>query len=405
MAASATAGPSLHRHMGGCQRVEDDVAEDDFHDACESFEPADVPLCETRGAAPGEADGPIPMSRPSSNGVDGGPHGVCFARFPAEAELLSEAERIVEQLGTYSTGQQVLLYLEAHGLNPRTERWCRRTLLAHHIQPFLNAEGQDHLKAGRRLVTTHRWRKDNQVEELVCEACCKVHPKSHYWHPIGHDSLRRPIMYSCLGMALDRTNVQQNVQHTIQTMEWTISLMPPDVYQFVWICDLYDFGLNDCRPSIGKACVSLFMEHYPERMGKILVVGAPSVFKGLWEVLRLLLDARTKTKVTFVNGPTNASRRRRLLEVLRKEASFDERMAEWAVTEMEQNRDREVSATKSWLGLSLRNEQRNGIPQGQPERWDLHSSLRMEKRDQISVRRRHAAANKEGRESIRYHRP
>eukprot|EP00958_Prasinococcus_capsulatus_P014157 scaffold1481_cov401-Prasinococcus_capsulatus_cf.AAC.8 len=114
------------------------------------------------------------MSRPSSNGVDGGPHGVCFARFPAEAELLSEAERIVEQLGTYSTGQQVLLYLEAHGLNPRTERWCRRTLLAHHIQPFLNAEGQDHLKAGRRLVTTHRWRKDNQVEELVCEACCKV---------------------------------------------------------------------------------------------------------------------------------------------------------------------------------------------------------------------------------------
>lgn len=39
------------------------------------------------------------------------------------------------------------------------------------------------------------------------------------------------------------------------------------------------------------------MEHYPERMGKILVVGAPSVFKGLWEVLRLLLDARTKAKV------------------------------------------------------------------------------------------------------------
>lgn len=62
-------------------------------------------------------------------------------------------------------------------------------------------------------------------------------------------------MYSCLGMALDRTNVQQNVQHTIQTMEWTISLMPPDVYQFVWICDLYDFGLNDCRPSIGKVSV------------------------------------------------------------------------------------------------------------------------------------------------------
>ena len=39
------------------------------------------------------------------------------------------------------------------------------------------------------------------------------------------------------------------------------------------------------------------MEHYPERMGKIFVVGAPAVFKGLWEVLRLLLDSRTKAKV------------------------------------------------------------------------------------------------------------
>eukprot|EP00958_Prasinococcus_capsulatus_P014158 scaffold1481_cov401-Prasinococcus_capsulatus_cf.AAC.9 len=144
-------------------------------------------------------------------------------------------------------------------------------------------------------------------------------------------------------------------------MEWTISLMPPDVYQFVWICDLYDFGLNDCRPSIGK----LVPQASSRACGKCSgCFWTPARRRRCFSRKRMYRRGCEGSpgpcgqQVTFVNGPTNASRRRRLLEVLRKEASFDERMAEWAVTEMEQNRDREVSATKSWLGLSLRNEQR-----------------------------------------------
>ena len=39
---------------------------------------------------------------------------------------------------------------------------------------------------------------------------------------------------------------------------------------------------------------------YPERLGRAVFLGAPRVFGLLWRVVRVLLDARTVSKVHFV---------------------------------------------------------------------------------------------------------
>jgi len=53
--------------------------------------------------------------------------------------------------------------------------------------------------------------------------------------------------------------------------------------------------------------------HYPERLGVLILVDAPFVFRAFWKVISPFVDAKTLKKVVFVSGSKNE--KRKILEV------------------------------------------------------------------------------------------
>ena len=73
------------------------------------------------------------------------------------------------------------------------------------------------MQAVKRLQETLDWRRDVDVESITCSACL-ASPRAHYMHPVGFDRLGRPVLYSCLQLAANRS-VEDNRHHMIATFE------------------------------------------------------------------------------------------------------------------------------------------------------------------------------------------
>ena len=120
----------------------------------------------------------------------------------------------------------------------------------------------------------------------------------------------------------------------IHTFEHVIELMGPNPEQqsWVWISDfngecakyprvspiLYicggsvrkpmfiqapyaGFGLRNLNPAIALHANKLFSTYYAERLGCFMLLGAPRIFSGLYNVLTPVLDPTTKHKLMFVD--------------------------------------------------------------------------------------------------------
>ena len=79
-------------------------------------------------------------------------------------------------------------------------------------------------QAEKRLRETLQWREAENVERIVCSACTRD-PRSHYMHPIGFDRWGRPVIYSCLALAANRS-VEDNRRHMVATFEQVCTSVP-----------------------------------------------------------------------------------------------------------------------------------------------------------------------------------
>lgn len=117
-----------------------------------------------------------------------------------------------------------------------------------------------------------------------------------------------------------------------------VRLMPPGVERWVWVMDFHGFGLRDCNPKIAKIFLSMTSAHYPERLSNIVVIGAPSLFNGLWSMLKPLVPDVTKEKIRFtpydVDSKTKGDQLRENLKDV-----FGEELLEWLVLEMGDSRE------------------------------------------------------------------
>jgi hypothetical protein len=59
--------------------------------------------------------------------------------------------------------------------------------------------------------------------------------------------------------------------------------------------------------------VLMLQNHYPERLGVLILVDAPFLFRAFWKVISPFVDAKTLKKVVFVSGSDKD--KRKVLEV------------------------------------------------------------------------------------------
>lgn len=71
------------------------------------------------------------------------------------------------------------------------------------------------------------------------------------------------------------------------------------------VCGLFDFrdvSMDSLDIPALKSIFGMLQAHFPERLDRLVMYAAPTIFFGLWRVLTPFLDAKTRAKVTFVGA-------------------------------------------------------------------------------------------------------
>eukprot|EP00193_Tetraselmis_chui_P006271 CAMPEP_0177759904 /NCGR_PEP_ID=MMETSP0491_2-20121128/4981_1 /TAXON_ID=63592 /ORGANISM="Tetraselmis chuii, Strain PLY429" /LENGTH=289 /DNA_ID=CAMNT_0019275765 /DNA_START=204 /DNA_END=1073 /DNA_ORIENTATION=+ len=238
------------------------------------------------------------------------------------------------------------------------------------LRRFIRAQKGDVPSAAKRLIHTSEWRKKEGVESIVCKACIQ-NPRSHYMHVAGLDLFQRPVIYSVFNLAEDKAP-ETNRLHMIHQFETAVRLMPEGVEKWVWVMDFHGFGFADCNPKIGKIFLDITASHYPERLGAIIVAGAPGLFNGMWSVLRPLVDDVTKQKIRFLPYDVDSKSKGQQLRDGMKDI-FGEELIDWMVAEMADNRRQKGSMKKAYSCTDLD----SPVPHGQHDHRGTASLLRM----------------------------
>lgn len=224
-------------------------------------------------------------------------------------------------------------------------QWCTNA----NVERFLRAD-RGHLgKATKRLTETLRWRQQVRPESQMCTACFGKDLRSHYMQHVGWDKRGRALVYSDIGMAVDK-NASSNAEHCMQVLELLepqLNKFPND--QYVWVVDFHKFGVADMSPKVAGACLGLFGKSYPERLGGMIIVGAPMLFNGLYRAVCTFADPVTVKKVRFCQSPDGKGGGKNWDTVMDEFFSLETKY--WLATEMRENRAewKTVGKQKSWL--------------------------------------------------------
>lgn len=94
----------------------------------------------------------------------------------------------------------------------------------------------------------------------------------------------------------------QHIAHTLKHA-WRsteeLNLSP----QWLWIVDFNGFSIwNALHVSTSSATLQTFSNHYPERLGAVILLNPPSVFDILFTALKPFVDERTLSKVHIIRG-------------------------------------------------------------------------------------------------------
>ena len=93
--------------------------------------------------------------------------------------------------------------------------------------------------------------------------------------------------------------------------------------------------------------MNLLATHYPERLARFVIVGAPALFSALWSALKRHVCAGTAAKIAFVKWDGSGEEGGKTAQEL-SELGLGGKLGSWLVREMLQNRDSAVARRKHY---------------------------------------------------------
>ncbi|KAI1422992.1 cral trio domain-containing protein [Xylaria sp. FL1777] len=165
---------------------------------------------------------------------------------------------------------------------------------------YLRATKWDRNEAEKRLLETLTWRREYGVEDLTAD---HIGPENETGKQVivGFDKQGRPCHYLNPGRQNTEVSPRQ-VQHMVFMLERVIDLIPPEQEK---ICLLIDFKAGAKRtntaPGIGQGreVLNILQAHYPERLGRALIINVPWVVWGFFKLITPFIDPLTKEKLKF----------------------------------------------------------------------------------------------------------
>ncbi|CAK7267339.1 Phosphatidylinositol transfer protein (PITP) [Sporothrix epigloea] len=238
-----------------------------------------------KGAAAGPLKLPIPFPTASS--------------VPAERPQLTDVqtqkyEWLLEQAHSWTVASK-----KADTAGPLTDTdrlWLTRECLLR----YLRATKWNEKEASQRLQDTLTWRREYGVDGLTAE---HISPENETGKQIllGFDKQGRVCHYLNPGRQNTDPSPRQ-VQHLVYMVERVIDIMPAGQETLAL---LINFKTSKSRTntapgiSTGREVLNILQTHYPERLGRALIINVPWVVWGFFKLITPFIDPLTREKLKF----------------------------------------------------------------------------------------------------------
>lgn len=132
---------------------------------------------------------------------------------------------------------------------------------------YLRATKWNTADAATRLLGTLTWRREYGVEKLDAEY---ISPENATGKQVimGYDNVARPCLY-LIPANQNTKESERQVQHLVFMLERTIDLMPPGQETLALLVNSTGSTVNIGQ---GRAVLNILQTHYPERLGRALVI-------------------------------------------------------------------------------------------------------------------------------------
>jgi hypothetical protein len=220
------------------------------------------------------------------------------ARHHAHAAADEKVEACIVKLKAWREAAEAGSAPEAGTLSPAARAFLRE---ASTLRRFAVARNGDYGAALKGLLATIAWRDANIPDTLHCRAC-DADPHMHAFFPIGVDDGGRVVVYACAARA--KTNdLEVTVGHMVQSLEFAFRASSALAlhHQWVWVIDFTGFSFwHAMQGSTSNATLQTFADHFPERLGSVLLLNPPGLFDILLGLVKAVADSRTMAKVKIL---------------------------------------------------------------------------------------------------------
>ncbi|RAO69693.1 uncharacterized protein BHQ10_005705 [Talaromyces amestolkiae] len=163
---------------------------------------------------------------------------------------------------------------------------------------FLRATKWNVADAIKRIRATLAWRRDYIGDKLTADYI-SIENETGKQILIGFDVDGRP----CLYLLPSRQNTEKSprqVEHLVFMLERVIDLMPAGQENLALVVNFNETKSGQ-NATIGQAkqTLDILQNHYPERLGRALVINVPWIIWGFFKIITPFIDPVTVQKLKF----------------------------------------------------------------------------------------------------------
>ncbi|KAK8110512.1 CRAL/TRIO domain-containing protein [Apiospora kogelbergensis] len=216
---------------------------------------------------------------------------------PIDRLILSEEQekKYAELLAQVKTWTEVPSTKDKGGpLTDDEKQWLTQECLLR----FLRAVKWNLKDAEKRLIETLTWRREFGVDELTAD---HISPENETGKQLilGWDKHGRTCQY--LSPGRQNTDVSpRQTQHLVYMLERSLELMPPGQEKVALLINMKaSKNRSNTAPGIsqGREVLSILQTHYPERLGRALIINVPFMVWGFFKLITPFIDPITREKI------------------------------------------------------------------------------------------------------------
>ncbi|XP_071914687.1 uncharacterized protein [Coffea arabica] len=174
------------------------------------------------------------------------------------------------------------------------------------LRRYLEARNWNVNKAKKMLEESLKWRATYKPEEIRWHEVAHEGETGKVSRANFHDRLGRTVLIMRPGMQ-NSASPEGNIRHLVYLIENAVLDLPEGQEQMSWLIDFNGWSLNtNIAISTARDIIYVLQNHYPERLGLIILYSPPRIFEAFWKVVRYFVDPKTFQKIHFVY-PNNKS--------------------------------------------------------------------------------------------------